>query len=117
MGDSVPKHTGPISLTDTPLEPSISRTRPPIIRGNSRDGKLSSAERLNLLAEAIVWGRNSLLSSGGESIAIAARHRYHCTYLRKGSCHGTSQSSTRCKNYSGSTFHSEIHQALRESWL
>jgi hypothetical protein len=22
MGDSVPKHTGPISLTDTPLEPS-----------------------------------------------------------------------------------------------
>ena len=28
MGDSVPKHTGPISLTDTPLEPSISRTRP-----------------------------------------------------------------------------------------
>jgi hypothetical protein len=29
MGDSVPKHTGPISLTDTPLEPSISRTRPP----------------------------------------------------------------------------------------
>ena len=29
MGDSVPKHTGPISLTDNPLEPSISRTRPP----------------------------------------------------------------------------------------
>ena len=26
MGDSAPKHTGPISLTDTPLEPSISRT-------------------------------------------------------------------------------------------
>jgi len=23
MGDSVPKHPGPISLTDTPLEPSI----------------------------------------------------------------------------------------------
>jgi hypothetical protein len=30
MGDSVPKHAGPISLTDTPLEPSISeRDRPP----------------------------------------------------------------------------------------
>jgi len=30
MGDSVPKHTGPISLTDTHLEPSVSRTdRPP----------------------------------------------------------------------------------------
>jgi hypothetical protein len=28
MGDSVPKHTGPISLTDTPLEPSVLRTRP-----------------------------------------------------------------------------------------
>ena len=28
MGDSVPKHTGPISLTDTHLEPSVSRTRP-----------------------------------------------------------------------------------------
>ena len=28
MGDSVPKHTRPISLTDTRLEPSVSRTRP-----------------------------------------------------------------------------------------
>ena len=46
MGDSVPKHTGPISSTDTPLEPSISRTRPPIVRGNSRDGKPASPERL-----------------------------------------------------------------------
>jgi hypothetical protein len=27
MVDSVPKHTGPISLTDTPLEPSIFRTQ------------------------------------------------------------------------------------------
>ena len=26
MGDSVPKHTGPISLTDTHLEPSVSIT-------------------------------------------------------------------------------------------
>ena len=34
MGDSVPKHTGPISLTDTPLEPSVSRTRPTTTREN-----------------------------------------------------------------------------------
>ncbi len=32
MGDSVPRHTGPISLTDTPLEPSIFRTRPTTTR-------------------------------------------------------------------------------------
>jgi|GEM_PF-6058968 hypothetical protein len=39
MGDSVPKHTGPISLTDTHLEPSVSRTdRPPPVR-IARDGK------------------------------------------------------------------------------
>ena len=30
MGDSVPKHTGPISLTDTHLEPSVREPdRPP----------------------------------------------------------------------------------------
>ena len=63
MCDSVPKHTGPISLTDTLLEPSISRTRPTIIRVNSRDGKACSPETLKLLADAIVGGRNSLLSS------------------------------------------------------
>jgi len=39
MGDSVPKHAGPISLTDTPLEPSISRTRPTTTGENPRDGK------------------------------------------------------------------------------
>ncbi len=39
MGDSVPKHTGPISLTDTHLEPSISRTRPTITRENRRRWK------------------------------------------------------------------------------
>ena len=36
MGDSVPKHTGPISLTDTHLEPSVSRTRPTTTRENRR---------------------------------------------------------------------------------
>jgi len=34
MGDSVPKHTGPIVLTDTSLEPSVSRTRPTTTREN-----------------------------------------------------------------------------------
>ena len=53
MGDSVPKHTGPISLTDTPLEPSISRTRPTTSGENPRDGKPASPEMLKLLADAI----------------------------------------------------------------
>jgi hypothetical protein len=43
MGDSVPKHTGPISLTDTPLEPSIFRTRPTTTRE-----KIPKMERLFL---------------------------------------------------------------------
>ena len=34
MGDSVPKHTGPISSTDTHLEPSVWRTRPTTTREN-----------------------------------------------------------------------------------
>src|SRR5205814_10581239 len=63
MGDSVPKHAGPISLTDTPLEPSISRTRPTTTRESPRDGKPSSPERFKLLAEASFVDRNSLLSS------------------------------------------------------
>jgi hypothetical protein len=36
MGDSVPKHTGPISWTDTHLEASVSRTRPTTTRENRR---------------------------------------------------------------------------------
>jgi len=36
MGDSVRKHTGPISWTDTHLEPSVSRTRPTTTRENHR---------------------------------------------------------------------------------
>jgi len=39
MGDSVPKRTGPISLTDTHLEPSVSRTRPTTTRENRRNEK------------------------------------------------------------------------------
>ncbi len=42
MGDSVPKHTGPISLTDTHLEPSnpsVLRTRPTTTRENHRRWK------------------------------------------------------------------------------
>ena len=63
MGDSVPKHTGPISLTDTHLEPSVSRTRPTTIRENPRDGKASFRETLKLLADSIVWRRTPLPSS------------------------------------------------------
>ena len=62
MGDSVPKHTGPISLTDTHLEPSVSRTRP-TTRENPLRWKGLLPETLKRLADAIVWRRNLLLSS------------------------------------------------------
>ena len=39
ISDSVPKHTGPNSLTDTHLEPSVSRTRPTTTRENGRRWK------------------------------------------------------------------------------
>src|ERR1019366_1626994 len=39
MGDSVPKHTGPISLTDPHLEPSVLRTRPTTTRENRQRWK------------------------------------------------------------------------------
>src|SRR5215469_16648277 len=59
MGDSVPKGTrGRISLTDTSLEPSISRIRPTTSRGNSSNGGSSSPEMLKLLVAATVWSRN-----------------------------------------------------------
>jgi hypothetical protein len=54
MGDSVPKHTGPISLTDTHLEPSVSRTRPTTTRENHRRWKGLLPEMLKRLADAIV---------------------------------------------------------------
>jgi len=56
MGDSAPKHTGPIALTDTHLEPSVSRTRPATIRENRRRWKglilrdTQAACRFNCLA-------------------------------------------------------------------
>jgi hypothetical protein len=50
-------------LTDTPLEPSISRTRPTTTGENPRVESLLSPEMLKLLADATVWGRNLLLSS------------------------------------------------------
>src|ERR1035437_10608682 len=56
MGDSVPKHTGPISLTDTHLEPSVLRTRPTTTRENRRRWKgliprdTQAACRFNCLA-------------------------------------------------------------------
>ena len=63
MGDSVPKHTGPNSLTDTHLDrASREPDRPPPER-IAGDGKASSSETLKLLADAIVWRRNPLLSS------------------------------------------------------
>jgi hypothetical protein len=39
ISDSVPKHTRPNSLTDTHLEPSVSRTRPTTISENRRRWK------------------------------------------------------------------------------
>jgi hypothetical protein len=56
MGDSVPKHTGPISLTDTHLEPSVLRTRLTTTRENRRRWKVliprdtQAACRFNCLA-------------------------------------------------------------------
>jgi hypothetical protein len=63
MGDSVPKHTGPISLTDTHLEPSVSEPDRPPPERIAGDGKASLPETLKLLADAIVWRRSPLLSS------------------------------------------------------
>ena len=53
MGDSVPKHTGPISLTDTHPRTELSRTRPTTTGENPRDGEPASPERLKLLADAL----------------------------------------------------------------
>jgi hypothetical protein len=45
MSDSVPKHTGPNALTDTHLEPSVSRTRPITTRENRRRWKGPLSQR------------------------------------------------------------------------
>jgi hypothetical protein len=54
---------GRTALTDTALEPSISRTRPLTTGENLRDGEPSSPEMLKLLVDAVAWARSSLLSS------------------------------------------------------
>jgi hypothetical protein len=58
--DSVPKHTGSDHLSDTPLEPSVSRTEPTT---TPEDGTSSLPETLKLLADVTRWRRNTLLSS------------------------------------------------------
>jgi hypothetical protein len=62
MGDSVPKHTRPTSLTDTHPRTELSEPeRPPPEKILRWKGLLP--ETLKLLADAIVWRRNLLLSS------------------------------------------------------
>src|ERR1700678_1742374 len=79
MGDSVPKHTGPISLTDTHLEPSVSRTDRPPPERIAGDGKGLLPETLKRLADAIVWRRNLLLSSTSVLAAVVRLDRKtHC---------------------------------------
>ena len=58
--DSVPKHTGSDHLSDTPLEPSVSRTERTT---TPEDGTSSLPETLKLLADVTRWRRNTLLSS------------------------------------------------------
>jgi hypothetical protein len=58
--DSVPKHTGSNHQSDTPLEPSVSRTEPTTTQ---EDGTSSLPETLKLLADVILWRRSTLLSS------------------------------------------------------
>ena len=55
----MPKHTGSDHLSDTPLEPSVSRTEPTT---TPEDGTSSLPETLKLLADVIRWRRNTLLS-------------------------------------------------------
>ena len=45
MGDSVPRHTGPISLTDTHLEPSVSKIPTDHHQEITTDGKASYQRR------------------------------------------------------------------------
>ena len=64
MGDSVPKHTGPNSLTDT--HPRTERLQNPTDhhqRENHRRWEGQFARKLKLLADSIVGRRNPLLSS------------------------------------------------------
>jgi hypothetical protein len=55
MGDPVRSTQGQISLTDTPLEPSIFRTRPIIMREKFRDGKARAQRGSNCLPTQLFW--------------------------------------------------------------
>jgi hypothetical protein len=62
MGDSVLKHAGPISLTDT--HPRTEHLQnPTATRSKPQRWKACSSEMLKLLVAAIVGGRSPLLSS------------------------------------------------------
>jgi hypothetical protein len=63
MGDSVPKHSGPISLTDT--HPRTEHLQNPTVhhRRKPQRWKACSSEMLKLLVDVIVGGRTPLLSS------------------------------------------------------
>ena len=63
MGDSASKHTGPIVLTDTHLEPERLENRPTTTERIVGDGKGSFCKTLKLLADSIVRRRNPLPSS------------------------------------------------------
>jgi hypothetical protein len=62
MGDSVPKHTGPNSLTDT--HPRTERLQNPPDHHQRESPEMGSQTReLKRLADLIGWRRNPLLSS------------------------------------------------------
>jgi hypothetical protein len=63
MGDSLPKDTGPISLTDTHPRTEHLQNPTATARENPSNGKPSSAKMLKLLGDATVGDRSSLLSS------------------------------------------------------
>ena len=59
MGDSVPKHARPISLTDTPLESEhLQNTTDQQRRESPETESLLHPERLKLLADASFVDRN-----------------------------------------------------------
>ena len=70
VASEVPKHTGPISLTDTPLEPSVSRTRPTISGENPEMESLLQRRRSSCLPVQVLWiETNSFLPHGAATTA------------------------------------------------
>ncbi len=63
MGDSVPKHTGPISLTDTHPRTEHLQNPTALQRRKPQRWKACSSEMLKLFVAAIVGRRTPLLSS------------------------------------------------------